>query len=128
MTGKTPGSEPKKSVSIKAMTTRRRTKTPGSGRKKGTPNKATAEIKELAREHGPAAIKALAQLLMSADSDTARIAAAKELLDRGYGKATATQEISGPGGAPLQGPVLVMETVPRGSKDDTAAEDASKDT
>ncbi|MCX8667070.1 hypothetical protein J3T99_05525 [Acetobacteraceae bacterium B3987] len=128
MTGrKTPGSEPKKGTSTKT-TTRRKAKVPGSGRKKGTPNKATAEIKELAREHGPAAIKALAQLLMSADSDTARIAAAKELLDRGYGKATATQEISGPGGTPLQGPVLVMETVPRGSKDDTAAKDASKDT
>lgn len=126
MTGrKTPGSEPKKGTSTKA-TTKRRTKTPGSGRKKGTPNKATAEIRELAREHGPAAIQALAQLLMSADSDTARIAAAKELLDRGYGKATATQEISGPGGTPLQGPVLVMETVPGGSKDDDT--DAGEDT
>ena len=26
---------------------------PGSGRKKGTPNKATAEIKELAQQYGP---------------------------------------------------------------------------
>lgn len=106
MTGKTPGSEPKKSVSIKA-TTRRRTKTPGSGRKKGTPNKATAEIKELAREHGPAAIKALAQLLMSADSDTARIAAAKELLDRGYGKPMQAIEHTGNDG----GPITLLETV-----------------
>lgn len=110
----------------KKGTATKRGKTPGSGRKKGTPNKVTAEIRELAREHGPAAIQALAQLLMSADSDTARIAAAKELLDRGYGKATATQEISGPGGTPLQGPVLVMETVPGGSKSDYT--DACKDT
>lgn len=123
MTGKkTPASKPEKDDSTKALT-KRRGKTPGSGRKKGTPNKATAEIKELARAHGPAAINALATLLKAADSDTARIAAAKELLDRGYGKATATQEISGPGGTPLQGPVLVMETVPRGIKDDTAAKD-----
>lgn len=86
-----------------------RAKVPGSGRKKGTPNKATAEIKELAREHGPKAIAALARILSSGDSDTARIAAAKELLDRGYGKSTAVQELSGPGGAPLSPPRLVIQ-------------------
>jgi len=58
------------------------------GRVAGTPNKATRDIKEAARAHGPAAIKKLASLMQSADSDTAKIAAAKELLDRAYGKAT----------------------------------------
>jgi len=76
------------------------------GRQKGTPNKSTAQIKELAREYGPAAIERLAEkagLLehlgkMPADTDAAQIAAIKELLDRGYGKAT--QPISGDEEAP----------------------------
>lgn len=93
-----------------------RAKVPGSGRKKGTPNKATAEIKELAREHGSRAIAALVRILDNSDSDTARIAAAKELLDRGYGKSTAVQELSGPGGAPLSPPQLVIQTLPDGER------------
>jgi hypothetical protein len=34
----------------------------GSGRQAGVPNKATADVKALAREHGPAAIQELARL------------------------------------------------------------------
>ena len=60
----------------------------GSGRKKGVPNKATGEIKALAQEHGPQAIAELVRLVKSAKNKQARIAAAKEILDRGYGKAT----------------------------------------
>lgn len=70
------------------------------GRQRGVPNKATREIKALAQKHGPAAIATLARLAKSADSDAAKIAAAKELLDRGYGKAT--QPLAGdPDGAPI---------------------------
>lgn len=88
-----------------------RSKIPGSGRKKGTRNKATAEIKDLAREHGPFIIEKLVDILANGTSETARIAAAKELLDRGYGKSTAVQELSGPGGAPLSPPRLVIQTL-----------------
>lgn len=63
------------------------------GRAKGTLNKATADIKEAARKHGPEAIKVLATLMVKAETDQARIAAANALLDRGYGKAT--QHIAG---------------------------------
>ncbi len=59
------------------------------GRKKGTPNKTTAEIKALAQEQGPAAIKKLVALLDSDDERT-RLAAIKELLDRGYGRPAQT--------------------------------------
>jgi hypothetical protein len=52
-----------------------------------TPNKATADVKALAREHGPAAIQELARLAAEAMSEQARVAAIKELLDRGYGRA-----------------------------------------
>src|SRR5262249_29551776 len=60
---------------------------PGSGRKMGTPNKATAEIKELAQKYGPEAIAELARLATKAESEAARVAAIRELLDRGYGRA-----------------------------------------
>jgi hypothetical protein len=57
------------------------------GCQKGTPNKATAEIKEAARKYGEAAINRLAVLMMKAESEATQIAACKEILDRGYGKA-----------------------------------------
>jgi hypothetical protein len=86
--------------------------TSGQGRPKGIPNKATREIKELAQSFGPAAIMRLAELagfavdkdgtkLRAAESEAAQIAATKELLDRGYGKAVQPQ--SGPDG---EGPIV----------------------
>ena len=83
------------------------TKTSGQGRPKGVPNKATADIKALAQQHGPKAIANLARLagfmvdedgkpIAGAESEQARIAATKELLDRGYGKAVQPQ--AGPDG------------------------------
>lgn len=61
---------------------------PGAGRKKGVPNKATADVKALARDHAPAAVTELARLMLGAESEAARVAAIKEILDRAYGKAT----------------------------------------
>lgn len=63
------------------------------GRVKGEPNNATKEIKALAQKHGVDVIKQLAKLAKDADSDAAKIAACKELLDRAYGKST--QPIAG---------------------------------
>lgn len=60
----------------------------GAGRKKGVPNKATAEVKALAQRYAPAALKELARLSTKAESETARVAAAGMILDRAYGKAT----------------------------------------
>ena len=57
------------------------------GRKKGTKNKATVELKKATQKHAQAAIDALVELVDEGEPDTARISAAKELLDRGYGKA-----------------------------------------
>lgn len=68
------------------------------GRQKGTPNKATAEIRDLALEYGPAAVAELAKLggltkdeagaaIAGAQSETARISAVGMLIDRAYGKA-----------------------------------------
>ena len=58
------------------------------GRKPGTPNKVSNAVKELASAHGPEAIRTLVTLMKSADSDATRVSAAKEILDRAYGKAT----------------------------------------
>src|SRR5262245_29434827 len=56
------------------------------GRQKGTPNRATAEVKVLAQKYAPAAIEELGRLSTEAQSETARVAAANSLLDRAYGR------------------------------------------
>lgn len=58
------------------------------GRVAGVPNKATGELKDLARAYTPAAIQELGRLAVGAESEQARVAAIKELFDRGYGKAS----------------------------------------
>jgi hypothetical protein len=79
------------------------------GRQLGTPNKNTAQIKAVASKYGPAIIDKLAEMAgvipssIPAESETARIAAMRELLDRGYGKAT--QPLSGD----AEGPPLAIE-------------------
>lgn len=77
------------------------------GRKRGTPNKATADVRAMAKEYGAAAIERLADLMKNAESEQAQIAAAKELLDRGYGKST--QPIAGDPDMPPVG--VCMPTV-----------------
>lgn len=79
------------------------------GRQKGTPNKATAEVKSLAQLHGPAAIAEAVRIMTKSDSDQARIAAIKEILDRAYGKAT--QPISGDPNADPVRQILRVELV-----------------
>lgn len=71
------------------------------GRLKGTPNKATGEIKELARSYAPAAMKELARLSVKAESEQARVSAIKELFDRGYGRAPQSHEVTGANGGPI---------------------------
>lgn len=55
-----------------------------SGNPGGRPKEA-AEVKDLARQHGPAALDKLAQWMRS-DDPRASVAAAQALLDRGYGR------------------------------------------
>jgi hypothetical protein len=57
-----------------------------SGNPGGRP-KVLAEVRDLARQHAPAAIKELARLAVEAESEAVRVAAIRELLDRGYGRA-----------------------------------------
>lgn len=73
----------------------------GAGRKVGSHNKATAEIRAIAQKYTAKAMKELARLATEAESETARVAAIKEILDRGYGKSVQGVEHSGPDGAPI---------------------------
>src|SRR5205809_920571 len=77
------------------------------GRSAGTSGrpKVAFEIRDLAREHGPAGIAKLAELAgltpgTPAEAEAVRVTAIRELLDRGFGKPT--QPLSGdPDGAPM---------------------------
>jgi hypothetical protein len=72
------------------------------GRKKGVPNKATADVRLLAQKHTSEAIKVLHEIMRDKDADErARIAAAKELLDRGHGKARQSVVLTGKDGNDL---------------------------
>ena len=81
------------------------------GRAKGTPNKATAEIKTIARQFGREAISLLAQLMRSAADAKVRVMAANALLDRGYGKPA--QTLTGDPEKPLEHNVAVVDAFTR---------------
>lgn len=59
------------------------------GRPKGSKNKAVADIRALAQSYGPDAVDRLYEIMNNNDAPPAsQVAAARELLDRGFGKAT----------------------------------------
>ena len=73
------------------------------GRKPGTPNKATADIKAAASQHGPQALAALIEIATNGEAPAAaRVSAAVALLDRGFGKPGQSVEVTGAGGGPVQ--------------------------
>lgn len=75
-------------------------KPPGSGRKPGTPNRVTRDVREAAGKHGTKALKALVELLDAPDPKI-RTIAAREILDRAYGRPLTPSEVTGKDGAPL---------------------------
>lgn len=57
------------------------------GRKRGTPNKVTADVRALAQRYGADALEVLASIMSDeGEPAAARVSAAKEILDRAYGK------------------------------------------
>ncbi len=65
---------------------RRKRKAGAKTSKARNPDKAAAKVRKAAQRYGAQAIKALWTIASTAESDSARIAALKEILDRGYGK------------------------------------------
>jgi hypothetical protein len=55
-------------------------KTPGSGRKKGTPNKMTQSVMDICAEMGFDPVRGLVQLALTAEDESNRVTAHKELM------------------------------------------------
>lgn len=72
----------------------KRGRKPGSGRKKGVPNKSTQQMRELFQQHGPDALQVLVGIMSFGVSEAARITAAREVLDRAYGKVAQPVEVA----------------------------------
>jgi hypothetical protein len=74
---------------------------PGSprqgGRAKGTVNKVTKTIQQLADPYGPEALEILVRIMRKDKSSMARIAACREVMDRAYGKSS--QPLTAPNGS-----------------------------
>ena len=100
-----------------------------SGNPSGRP-KVVLEIRDLAREFGPAGITKLAEMAglapgMPAEAEAVRLGALKELLDRGFGRAT--QPLAGDSDAPaLQVDFRWADALPQPAPEaDEAIEDAA---
>ena len=72
------------------------------GRVKGTPNKISADVRVLAQKYGPAAMAELGRLSVEAESESSRVSAIREILDRAYGKAPQPMEHAGKDGGAIQ--------------------------
>jgi hypothetical protein len=82
------------------------------GRRAGTMNHATRDIREAARVYTPQALATLAKVMLTGKTEQARVMAADKLLDRGHGKPTQINELTGPGG----GPIRVLSETERAAK------------
>ena len=67
----------------------------GAGRRKGGKNPKTLEIEAAARLYAADALAALRHVAHEGESEGARVSAAVALLDRGYGRARQSVELSG---------------------------------
>ena len=87
---------------------------PGSGRPKGSPNKATASIRDAAQAYTEDALRTLVEVMNDREQPgPARVGAANAILDRGYGKPK--QEVDGS----LTGEMMlqILTGVPRAETD-----------
>jgi hypothetical protein len=66
-------------------------------RRRAEPNADAGLLKTLTRTHGETAVTELVRLAAGAESESVRLAAIKELLDRGFGRAPQTQAESAAG-------------------------------
>ena len=95
-----------------------RSSTSGQGRPKGALNRSTLEVREAARAYTAEALAKLAAIMRHGTSEAAQILAAKELLDRGYGRPAQASE---PEGVLIEAPPTVKFDVARLSPTSRAA-------
>ena len=74
------------------------------GRKKGTPNRISSEIREAARRYGREALRLHVKLMRASKNEDVRQRSANVILDRAYGKPT--QAVSNEDDNPFE---LLME-------------------
>lgn len=67
----------------------------------GGVSKAVAAIKKMALDACPDAFRELVRISKESEDERTRVAACKEIFDRGLGKAAQALEVSGAEGAPL---------------------------
>ena len=80
---------------------------PGAGRPAGSPNKATAELREFAGQYTKTAIEGLLAIAQDEEAPhAAKVGAWREILDRAVGKAP--QAVTGPDGESLHIPNAVQ--------------------
>jgi hypothetical protein len=70
----------------------------GPGRPKGAWSYSHREVRELAQSYGPEAIGTLIKIMRTGESEQVKVAAAKELLVRGFGNSVT---VSGPNDGPI---------------------------
>jgi hypothetical protein len=71
---------------------------PGQSGNPGGRPKASAKVRDLAREYTEQALQVLVQIATEGESEAARVAAANAILDRGYGKPSQPIDGDGEGG------------------------------
>jgi hypothetical protein len=86
----------------------------GSGRQAGQPTHAARELRELVREHSPQIVAELLKLALGARKEAIRLAALRELMDRGWGKPVPAAD-NGEAGGPLWITVEVVDESPTAS-------------
>jgi hypothetical protein len=72
------------------------------GRKKGTLNKVTADVKLAAQAYTAEALKTLADIMHNGQSEQARVAASNSLLDRAWGKPGQAMTVAGDAANPMR--------------------------
>jgi hypothetical protein len=79
-----------------------RAKPEGSGRQKGTRNRVTKEIAEIAQKHGKAIVDGLVKEFKTTGDLDVKVKIATLVLSYGYGQPLRRAELSGPGGRPIK--------------------------
>lgn len=87
------------------------------GRRRGTPNKATADVKAYAQQFTTEAVDILMAIARQGAIEVARVMAAREVLDRACGKPA--QALTGADGAPLEIPAAIRFVITKAPGADT---------